>query len=174
LHLFVATNKMTAVSSTIQRYLKQNRPFRTVEEEVFLSIQVAADLLMEPWAAYLKEAADLTPAQYNVLRILRGAGDNGLWAGEIGERLITRSPDVTRLIDRLEKRKLVRRKPDATDRRAVRVHITDAGREQVAALDSKARTMLPSLLDRVPARKLTALRDELDTLLATLTDEDGG
>jgi DNA-binding MarR family transcriptional regulator len=155
------------VSSTIQRYLKQNRPFRTVEEEVFLSIQVAADLLMEPWAAYLKETADLTPAQYNVLRILRGAG-------EIGERLVTRSPDVTRLIDRLEKRKLVRRKPDATDRRAVRVHITDAGREQVGALDTKARTMLPSLLERVPARKLTALRDDLDTLLATLTDENGG
>lgn len=159
------------MSSAIQRYLKQTRPFRTVEEEVFLSIQVAADLLMEPWAAYLKETADLTPAQYNVLRILRGAGENGLWAGEIGQRLVTRNPDVTRLIDRLEKRKLVRRRSDASDRRAVRVHITDAGREQVGALDSKARTMLPSLLARLPARKLTALRDELDTLLATLTDE---
>jgi DNA-binding MarR family transcriptional regulator len=158
------------VSSTIQRYLKQTRPFRTVEEEVFLSIQVAADVLMEPWAAYLKEAADLTPAQYNVLRILRGAGDEGLWAGEIGERLVARSPDVTRLIDRLEKRKLVRRRRDPVDRRAVRVHITDAGREQVAALDPKARSMLQGFLERVPARKLMTLRNELDALLAVLID----
>lgn len=125
---------------------------------------------MEPWAAYLKENADLTPAQYNVLRILRGAGEAGLWAGEIGERLITRSPDVTRLIDRLEKRKLVRRRQDPVDRRAVRVHITETGRDEVAALDPKARSILQGILERVPARRLAALRNELDALVEVLTE----
>ena len=158
------------MSSAIQRYLKQTRPFRTVEDEVFLGIHIVADLLMEPWAAYLKENADLTPAQYNVLRILRGAGEAGLWAGEIGERLITRSPDVTRLIDRLEKRKLVRRRQDPVDRRAVRVHITETGRDEVTALDPKARSILQGILERVPARRIAALRSELDALVEVLTE----
>jgi DNA-binding MarR family transcriptional regulator len=89
------------MSSTIQRHLKQSRPFSTLEEEVFVGLQLVSDRLMQPWAAYLKESADLSHVQYNVLRILRGAGQAGLSAGEVGERLITRSPDVTRLIDRL-------------------------------------------------------------------------
>ena len=156
------------MSSTIQRVLKQKRPFRSVEEEVFVGLQIAADRLMEPWAAFLKETADLSPVQYNVLRILRGAGQDGLWAGEIGERLITRSPDVTRLIDRLEKRKLVKRKRDANDRRAVRIHITDLGREEIAAIDQKSRNLLESYIANVPARNIAALRDELDVLLAAI------
>ena len=88
----------------IQYYIRQQRGFRTLEEEVFVGLQLAADRLMAPWERTLRERADLTPVQYNVLRILRGAGAEGLWAGEIAARLIARSPDVTRLVDRLEKR----------------------------------------------------------------------
>jgi DNA-binding MarR family transcriptional regulator len=156
------------MSSTIQRVLKQKRPFRSVEEEVFVGLQLAADRLMEPWAVFLREAADLSPVQYNVLRILRGAGEEGLWAGEIGERLITRSPDVTRLIDRLEKRRLVRRRRDPNDRRAVRIQITEAGRDEMAALDTKSRGVVKSYMERVPAQHVAALRDELDVLLAAI------
>ena len=156
------------MSSAIQRVLKQKRPFRSVEEEVFVGLQIAADRLMEPWAAFLRETADLSPVQYNVLRILRGAGDEGLWAGEIGERLITRSPDVTRLIDRLEKRKLVKRKRDPSDRRAVRIQITDLGREEIASIDQKSRSLLQSYMDRVPRDHIEALRDQLDVLLEAI------
>ena len=75
-------------SSAIQRQIKQERPFRSIEEEVFVGLQIVSDRLMAPWAAHLKQVADLTHVQYNVLRILRGAGPNGLSAGEVGERLI--------------------------------------------------------------------------------------
>lgn len=156
------------MSSAIQRVLKQKRPFRSIEEEVFVGLQIAADRLMEPWAAFLRETADLSHVQYNVLRILRGAGDEGLWAGEIGERLITRSPDVTRLIDRLEKRKLVKRKRDPSDRRAVRIQITDLGREEIASIDQTSRNLLQSYMDRVPRAHIEALRDELDVLLESI------
>ena len=156
------------MSSAIQRVLKQKRPFRSIEEEVFVGLQIAADRLMEPWAAFLKETADLSHVQYNVLRILRGAGEEGLWAGEIGERLITRSPDVTRLIDRLEKRKLVKRRQDPADRRAVRVQITDLGREEITSIDQRSRTLLQSYLQRLSPGHIEALRDELDVLIDVL------
>lgn len=156
------------MSSSIQRHLKQERPFRSVQEEVFVGLQIVSDQLMQPWAAHLKQAADLTPVQYNVLRILRGAGSEGLTASEVGERLIARSPDVTRLIDRLEKRRLVIRRTCHDDRRAVRIWITETGRELLASLDHKARTMFQSLFRGMSARKLQTLRDTLDEVLGAV------
>lgn len=153
------------MSSTIQRHLKQSRPFNTLEEEVFVGLQLVSDRLMQPWAAYLKESADLSHVQYNVLRILRGAGKAGLSAGEVGERLITRSPDVTRLIDRLEKRGLVERHPDARDRRAVRIFITAAGLDLLRQLDQHGHECLTRALGRVSTEELATLRAALETVL---------
>lgn len=157
-------------SSAIQRQIKQERPFRTVEEEVFVGLQIVSDRLMAPWAAHLKQAADLTHVQYNVLRILRGAGAGGLSAGEVGERLIARSPDVTRLIDRLEKRGLVLRQPDPEDRRAVRIFITEDGREQIASLDARSRSMIRSSFERLSTRQLETLRDSLSAVLQSVEE----
>jgi DNA-binding MarR family transcriptional regulator len=154
------------MASTIQRLIKQRKAFRSVEEEVFVGLQLVADRLMEPWERHLKEEADLTTVQYNLLRILRGADEQGLTAGEIGERLIARSPDVTRLIDRLEKRGLVRRRRDPEDRRAVRIAITQAGRDKLAPLDEIARAALKQLFDGLSRAQLNALRDTLDQVLA--------
>jgi DNA-binding MarR family transcriptional regulator len=154
------------MSSAIQQQIRQQRPFRTLEEEVFVGLQLVSDVLMQPWAAQLKQAADLTPVQYNLLRILRGAGEDGLTASEVGERLITRSPDVTRLIDRLEKRKLVTRRPRPDDRRAVRICITATGRDLLAPLDQKSRSMIQRQFGGLSARKLNTLRDLLDELLS--------
>jgi DNA-binding MarR family transcriptional regulator len=84
----------------------------------------------------------------------------------VGERLITRSPDVTRLIDRLEKRKLVTRRPRPDDRRAVRICITAAGRDLLAPLDQKSRSMIQRQFGGLSARKLHTLRDLLDELLS--------
>jgi DNA-binding MarR family transcriptional regulator len=151
--------------SVIQQHIRQQRGFHSLEEEVFVGLQLVADRLMEPWAKHLRDTADLTHVQYNVLRILRGAGADGLWAGEVAERLITRSPDVTRLVDRLEKRGLVRRRRDNDDRRAVRVFITKAGLERIAPLDRAARSMLSQHLGQLGERRLADLRDNLESLL---------
>jgi DNA-binding MarR family transcriptional regulator len=157
------------MSSAIQRHIKQERPFRTVEEEVFVGLQIVSDRLMAPWAAHLKQVADLTPVQYNVLRILRGAGPNGLTAGDVGDRLITRSPDVTRLIDRLEKRGLVERHTHPKDRRAVRICITDDGRDQIARLDQNSRSLINSCFESLSPKRLEALRDSLDSVLQSIS-----
>ena len=153
------------MANVIQQLIKQKRAFRSLEEEVFVGLQLVADRLMEPWARYLKEEADLTTVQYNVLRILRGAGADGLLAGEIGERLIARSPDVTRLIDRLEKRGLVKRRREPEDRRAVRVFITEAGRERLTPLDEAARGALRPVFDGIGRQQLADFRDTLEVIL---------
>ena len=153
------------MSSAIQRHLKQSRPFNTLEEEVFVGLQLVSDQLMQPWAAHLRETADLSPVQYNVLRILRGAGTQGLSAGEVGERLITRSPDVTRLIDRLEKRGLVERHPDVSDRRAVRIFLTADGLDLLRQLDPNVQACLTGALGRVSTDELSALRASLELVL---------
>ena len=81
------------------------------------------------------KTAGLTAAQYNVLRILRGAGRDGLACREIGERMISRDPDITRLLDRMEKRSLITRERQSDDRRVVKTSITPEGLELLKTLD---------------------------------------
>ena len=100
---------------------------------VYLELLRTADLLSRGVAQLLK-GHELSATQYNVLRILRGAPD-GLLCGEIADRMITRDPDVTRLLDRLEKRKLIERHRDPQDRRAIMAKITRNGVRLLAALD---------------------------------------
>ena len=104
---------------------------------------------------------DLTPAQYNVLRILRGAGADGLCREDIRERLIAQVPDVTRLLDRLEKARLVERARDTVDRRLVNTRITHAGLEILKKLDKP--------ISDAHAKQLGHLtKAELKTLIALL------
>jgi len=105
------------------------------EIEAFLHVQRTADALMQGIEATLKPFG-LSPAQYNVLRILRGAGPEGLACGQIGERMLTRDPDITRLLDRLEARKLVTRSREQKDRRVLTTRITAAGLEILKQLDA--------------------------------------
>src|SRR5690606_2268200 len=103
--------------------IKQRKPFACREEAVYLSIIRTADKLGRRFSEMMK-SVDLSPTQYNVLRILRGAGGDGLACGAISERMVTRDPDITRLLDRLEKRGLVARSRDKEDRRVVTARIT--------------------------------------------------
>jgi DNA-binding MarR family transcriptional regulator len=103
------------------------------EEDAYLELLRTTDLLSRGVAGVLKLAA-LSPTQYNVLRILRGAPE-GLPCGEIADRMITRDPDITRLLDRLERRRLVSRSRQITDRRSVITQITPAGIKVLARLD---------------------------------------
>lgn len=122
--------------SALQRELGKRSPFASRPQEAYLSIQRTAALLGAEFQKILR-AHDLSEATYNVLRILRGALDDGgsRTCSEIGEHMVTPVPDVTRLVDRLERRSLVRRTRNAEDRRVVRVSITKTGLDALAALD---------------------------------------
>ena len=133
-----------------------------LEHQVFLALQrLASDL--GQGAADLLKVAGLSGAQYNVLRILRGAGARGLACGEIADRMITKDPDITRLLDRLEKRGLVTRTRESDDRRVVTTRITDEGRALLARLDEPVaelhRRQLGCLGEEKLARLLELLAD---------------
>ena len=129
------------------------------EEAAFLDLLRTVDLLSRPLAQVLK-TEDLSSTQYNVLRILRGAPE-GLTCGEIGSRMITRDPDITRLLDRLEKRGLVVRHRDANDRRSVLTWITPDGLELLARLDDPIQDAHRRQLGHLGREKLRALGELL-------------
>lgn len=120
--------------SGLQRELKQNRPFSAPTQEATVSLMRTADLVRRSIAAVV-EPHGITPQQYNVLRILRGAGERGLPTLEIAERMIEQTPGITRLVDRLETKKLVIRERCATDRRQVFCRITTNGLDLLSRLD---------------------------------------
>lgn len=114
--------------------LKQSKPFVDVEEEVHVGIARTAALLERAVAQFLKPYG-ITPTQYNVLRILRGRHPDGYPRGDIASRMVDRAPDVTRLIDRLERRELVERVRTDEDRRLSITRITRKGLALLARLD---------------------------------------
>src|ERR1022692_3904370 len=113
------------MTGVVARELKQKSAFASREQEVLLGLRLVAARVVEPWEKFLKTTADLTPNQYNVLRILRGSHPSRVTCGEIADRMISRDPDVTRLIDRLSRRGLVARVRGRQDRRVVEVAITE-------------------------------------------------
>lgn len=147
--------------SRLGQEIRQNKPFANREEEVFLSLQRTSSLLMTALARELK-GYDLTPAQYNLLRILRGAGSEALTCGEIGDRLVSPGPDVTRLLDRLEQRRLLDRERDPGDRRIVRARITDEGLAVLARLDGAVEETMTRLLGHLGEERLRTLCELLD------------
>jgi DNA-binding MarR family transcriptional regulator len=141
--------------------IKQERPFGSLEEEVFLNLQRTADALTRRLVETLKRA-DLTPTQYNALRILRGAGEAGIPCREVGERMVTRDPDVTRLLDRLEARGLVARSRDVRDRRVITARITDGGAAVLETIDPHVARLLADELAHLGRERLTALNALLE------------
>jgi DNA-binding MarR family transcriptional regulator len=123
-----------AKKSSLATALKQNRPFVSLEQEVYLSILRTASELSYAVDQFFRQF-DITQSQYNVLRILRGAGADGLCRNEISERMVTATPDMTRLLDRMEKAGWVTRKRAEDDRRQVSTHITKSGMELLARLE---------------------------------------
>jgi DNA-binding MarR family transcriptional regulator len=136
------------------------------EEAAFLALMRTTDMLSRLPAQVLK-AEDLSAEQYNVLRILRGAQD-GLACGEIANRMITRAPDITRLVDRLEKRGLVYRQREAKDRRTVMTSIAPAGRDLLARLDAPVQEAHRKQLGHLGRERLKALAELLNECRAGL------
>ena len=155
------------MAGKLQHELRKERPFDSLEQEAYLNVIRTADVLVRDTSEVLKPAG-LSTVQYNVLRILRGmkctgGPDTGLACREVAERMITRDPDMTRLLDRLEKRGLISRCREEKDRRVVRTCITQAGLDLLASLDD---VMLAS-----HKRQLQHLGDDRLGQLITLLEE---
>lgn len=148
------------VPRALQEELKQTRPFELLEEEVYLSVIRTAAALERRFSQVLKPFG-LTHTQYNVLRILRGAGGAGLCRNEVGARLLREVPDVTRLLDRLKQMRLIRRQRSGTDRREVRSHITQKGLDVLAELDLHVRKAHRDHLAHVSPPRLRVLAELL-------------
>ena len=129
------------------------------EESLFVELARTADLLARGPAQLLKQE-HLSPAQYNVLRILRGAPE-GLLCGQIAERMISRDPDITRLLDRMEKRGLLSRDRDQQDRRRVVVRITPQGLATLSRLDAPMQQVHRKQLGHVAPGKIKELIQQL-------------
>jgi DNA-binding MarR family transcriptional regulator len=136
-----------------------------VEDQIFVALLRASDSLASE-ADQLMKANGLTSAQYNVLRILRGAGPEGLPCNTIAERMISRDPDMTRLLDRMEKRALITRERQKEDRRVVKARITDEGLKLLKKMDAPIRELHKSQFAHMTSARLKTLMDLLTELAA--------
>lgn len=140
----------------LEKELKQTKPFDSDEEAVALSVVVTAEHIRMQVGEVFK-TRDLTPTQYNVLRILRGAGSTGLSCREIGERMITRDSDITRMLDRLEAMGLILRERQRDDRRIVLTSISEKGRDLLKDLDEPVRGCYKQMLSHLSGQDLQTL-----------------
>jgi DNA-binding MarR family transcriptional regulator len=140
--------------------IKQTRPFKTLEEEAAVSL-ARTSAVIEHAAESLLGEHGVTHTQYNVLRILRGAGPEGLCRNDIGSRMVTQVPDVTRLLDRMEDAGLVERERGADDRRFVRARITRQGLKLLTQLDPPLQGFLKARFGPLGQAKLAMLIDLL-------------
>jgi DNA-binding MarR family transcriptional regulator len=142
--------------SQLQDELKQSKPFRSLEQEALLSIERTAAILSHGVADALRRY-EITPTQYNVLRILRGAGEQGLCRNEVRDRLVAQVPDVTRLLDRMEEMGLVDRERAEDDRRMVFTRLTRKGTQLLARIDEPVARLHHRQLGHLNAAKLRTL-----------------
>jgi DNA-binding MarR family transcriptional regulator len=154
-------NYIVSMKRRLKVEIKQRRPFTSSQEEAFLNLQRTADALMRGFEELLKPSG-LTHTQYNVLRILRGAAPEGLPCRELAERMITRDPDVTRLLDRLEARGLVSRTRDVADRRIIVTRITAQGMRLLEGLDSPVAELHRRQLSHLGGDRIQKLIDLLE------------
>jgi DNA-binding MarR family transcriptional regulator len=141
--------------------IQQTKPFELIEEEAVLNIVRTAEVLNRHNSAFLREY-QLSEAQYNVLRILRGAGPAGATCSQVGERMITRDPDITRLLDRLETRGLINRERSKEDRRVVVTKISAEGLVVLHGIDAPLRKLLRDRMGRMGRANLESLIGQLE------------
>ena len=132
-----------------------------IEEEALLNIVRTAEVVQHATASFLKEF-DLSPVQYNVLRILRGAEPSGATCSQIGERLLTRDPDITRLLDRMEARHLIVRERSGEDRRVVITRISKRGLTLVNSIDRPIEALIGSRMAKFGRDALVKMITDLE------------
>jgi len=149
------------LANKLQGEIRQTKPFSGVRQEALLNIRRTSGYL-ERWMQQLLKSYGITEQQYNVLRILRGAGPEGLRCTEIGERMLSRDPDITRLLARLQRNRLIERRRDARDRRVTHIRISPAGSALLADLDPVVEAEMTALLAHMSEEKMSALIDLLE------------
>lgn len=143
-------------ATTVQQAIRQVRPFRSAQQEAVIALLLTAESVRNRFAEAIAGHEQITFQQYNVLRILRGAGADGLPTLEIVERMVEKTPGITRLIDRLEGAQLVERVRGDGDRRQVFVRITARGLALLAELDPRIDALDASVLGCLGRRDLAA------------------
>jgi MarR family transcriptional regulator, organic hydroperoxide resistance regulator len=150
--------------SAVGEEIHQTKAFATIEEELLVSLLRTTDMLQERFEQAVRPF-NISMTQYNVLRILRGAEPTGRTCGEIGERMIAREPDVTRLLERMEKAGLIRRTRDGQDRRVVVTRITAAGLKLLDKMEPEVRE-IGGLLKPMGERRIEKTLKLLDEVRA--------
>lgn len=140
----------------LQSDIQQKKPFRSIYEEAELNIVRTASILTDEMAQVLKQSG-VSPQQYNVLRILKGSEPTGLCRNDVRDRMLTRMPDMTRLLDRMEEAGLVKRERSDADRRQVNTHITAAGKKILRDLETPVATAQAEQLGHMNDRELKQL-----------------
>ena len=159
--------------SRLQQEIKQTRPFRSVGQEAILALFKTTDMLRRHFGrlvGQLGEADELTLQQYNVLRILRGAGAEGLPTLEIATRMIEQAPGITRLLDRLEAKDLVARQRCPEDRRRVTCRISKRGLALLGRLDeqmNRSDEVFDAAISAAELKRLVDLLDRMRKVLST-------
>jgi len=151
-----------AEAGSIQAAIKQTRPFRSRRQEAVVGLLLTTESVRWPLQDLLASHEELTMQQYNVLRILRGAGQKGLPTLEIGARMIERTPGVTRLIDRMEQKGLVVRERSRDDRRLVMCRITELGSGVLRKLDRPVDALDDAVLGSLTEAEVADLIRLLD------------
>ena len=153
------------MSPSLQQDLKQKKPFRSLQQEAYLSVVRTSTALTDAMEELVKSRG-ISATQYNVLRILRGSDAEGLCRNALRDRMLTRMPDMTRLLDRMEEAGLVVRVREGDDRRMVMTRITQKGRQLLDDLDAPVmalhRKQMAGLTDaqlRLLSDLLTLVRD---------------
>jgi DNA-binding MarR family transcriptional regulator len=157
---------------SLQEEIKQSSPFHSTSQEAYLALLRTADD-SKRYIGQLLESRGVTLQQYNVLRILRGAGEEGLPTLTVAERMIERTPGVTRLIDRMERKGWVLRQRCTEDRRRVWCRITVDGMNLLATLDQPIIDLNNELGKALEEHELVALVAYLDRIRAHLAASEG-
>jgi DNA-binding MarR family transcriptional regulator len=151
--------------SAVQAEIKQGRPFRSAAQEATIALLRTASVVgravarvLEPWG--------LSLAQYNALRIIRGAGSGGIPTLAIRERMIEEGTTITRLLDKLEEAGLINRERSLPDRRQVICHATAAGKRLLDEIDPVVDAADEEAVASLPTAQLARLIEMLDTIRA--------
>lgn len=162
--IIVITSILNLVTAKIQKEARQTKTIGGREEDVYLIMLRTVERLSRGVTETLA-GAELTPTQYNALRILRGAGDVGASCSEVGERMVTKDSDITRLLDRLDERGLISRERESKDRRRVVARITDEGLRVLAKLDRPVAETHRRQLGHLSEKQLATMRRLLNATL---------
>lgn len=171
LTFYVITSIVITVVDLLRQEIKQTKPFVNLAEKAFLNLLRTSDFLARKVADEIKPFG-ITPPQYNVLRILRGAGEQGLINREIGERMVTFVPDVTRMLDRLETQSLICRERGVADRRLVTACITPKGLELLSNIGNTLQDFHERLFGICSKKEIADLINTLEKLRSEIIESE--